>query len=262
MKAPRGSGWFLAVVSLLASGATQPFGQQMLPFDHVHLAVSNPAEAAAWYARFLEGTPGSTGDRVLYGDTILAFQQARPTPRRASGVATYEHVALSFLDLEAKTQEVAAAGATVLRVVRDSTGQVSHVLLKDPWGVSLALIRDGSSPGVHHVHLRVRNRDDALDWYAEMFGGMRGRLWERLDGVRFGAVWVIVEELTDAPEQGFTGVDHIGWRPTDIDATVAELVEKGARITGEPRYYGELRFAFVEGPGGSAIELTQRPARR
>jgi lactoylglutathione lyase len=62
-----------------------------------------------------------------------------------------------------------------------------------------------------------------------------------------------------APPFPHYGLEHIGLTVDDVDATVAELRDKGAEIAIGPvtRNPG-LRLAFVRGPEGIMIELVQR----
>jgi len=94
-----------------------------------------------------------------------------------------------------------------------------------------------------------------------MFGGERVKLKGRLDGVKYGDVWVLAQRGDATPSAGHA-IDHVGWRVTDLDGKLAELRAKGVKGTGEPRLLalatGTIHFGFVEGPAATRIEVVQR----
>ena len=58
-------------------------------------------------------------------------------------------------------------------------------------------------------------------------------------------------------------IDHIGFRPANVDNSVAALKAMSVKVTTEPRPLvlpsgTAMRLAFIEGPGGVRIELVQR----
>ena len=58
-------------------------------------------------------------------------------------------------------------------------------------------------------------------------------------------------------------IDHIGFRPANVDTVVAAMKAKNVKGSTEPRPLvlpsgTAMRLAFVEGPGGVRIELVQR----
>jgi catechol 2,3-dioxygenase-like lactoylglutathione lyase family enzyme len=95
-----------------------------------------------------------------------------------------------------------------------------------------------------------------------MFGGERGKLRNQFDGIRYGGVWLLAQASGGSTESASKGyaIDHLGWRPENVDGEIAELKTRGATIVSEPRANGDLRYAFVEAPAGVQIELTQRPS--
>jgi lactoylglutathione lyase len=65
------------------------------------------------------------------------------------------------------------------------------------------------------------------------------------------------ERLTPPDSQHF-GADHFGLRVADVDATVAELRQRGVFIEVEPWDFSPgSRIAFIKGPDGVRIELVQ-----
>jgi catechol 2,3-dioxygenase-like lactoylglutathione lyase family enzyme len=243
------------------SSFAQLHGQETMPFDHVHMAVPEPLKAAAWYAEHLGGAPGLTPDRVVFGTTIVAFQKASGDIQPSDGTIL-DHIALSVADPEAKARELSESGGKLLEPARDVPGLFRVAFVQDPWGAKIELVQDPEFRGFHHIHLRVPDSPAALEWYQRMFGGERNKLRGRIDGILYGKVWLLAERSGQVVSlsKGHA-IDHIGWRPDNVDEKITELRAKGAVIASEPRAYNDLRFAFVEGPAGVLIELTQRPKR-
>ena len=62
-------------------------------------------------------------------------------------------------------------------------------------------------------------------------------------------------------EPPYLGLDHIGLRVEGIDTVVAELKQKGAEFTVEPKTIRPgVRIAFLRGPQNVLIELLDRNA--
>jgi catechol 2,3-dioxygenase-like lactoylglutathione lyase family enzyme len=111
----------------------------------------------------------------------------------------------------------------------------------------------------------LRGPDTAamVAWYSSTFGGRVGKLKDRIDGINMSGVWVLMQRGEAVPSQGHA-IDHIGFRPIDVDAAVAELKKQNVKVTTEPRPLTfangvTVRLAFAEGPDGVRIELVQRP---
>jgi lactoylglutathione lyase len=250
--------WLMAVLWL--GGYAPSVFAQTLPYDHVHLAVPDPVKAAEWYGKHLDGKPGLTNDRVVYGTVIVAFMKADKA--RPSNGGAVDHVGLSVPDLDAKLKQLEAAGAKILNPAREAPGLFKLAFVEDPWGVKLEIVQDAEFPGFHHVHLRVADPEGSFKWYQQMFGGDRAKLKGMIEGVRYGGVWLLAQAAKpgeQVPPTAGSAIDHIGWRPEVLDTTAAALKTKGATFTTEPRAAGNLRIAFLDGPGGVRIELVQRP---
>jgi catechol 2,3-dioxygenase-like lactoylglutathione lyase family enzyme len=122
-----------------------------------------------------------------------------------------------------------------------------------------------------HVHLRSPDPDETARYYERMFAAEiiksvqsdgRSRTDMRLGGVMF----FIAKVEPDAPlaekrAGSYVGLDHMGLRVHNIDAVVAELKEKGAEFTVEPKTIRPgVRIAFMRGPQNVLIELLDRDA--
>lgn len=110
--------------------------------------------------------------------------------------------------------------------------------------------------GVHHVSVNVRDSDEALEFYTGVLG-----LTARDDrpDFGFGGAWLdiggqqvhlIESEVADDRGQHFAV--HVG----DLDATVAELRERGITVS-DPSVVGTGRQSFLHDPSGNLIELHQ-----
>jgi len=119
-----------------------------------------------------------------------------------------------------------------------------------------------------HIHLRTRDKEGTMSFYERVFGATRivkeengvHREYLELAGVNvFFADASSVPDLPSAPMGPYIGLDHIGLRVDDVDATVEELRSRGAQVFTEPKTIGSAaRIAFIQGPDGVRIEILQR----
>jgi hypothetical protein len=96
----------------------------------------------------------------------------------------------------------------------------------------------------------------------DKFGGTIGKMKDRLDGINYGGVWFLATKGESTPSAGHA-IDHIGFRPLNVDNAVTALKTKNVRVTTEPRPLTlpsgvSMRLAFIEGIDGVRIELVQR----
>jgi len=120
-----------------------------------------------------------------------------------------------------------------------------------------------------HIHLRSPDPEATAAYYRKMFGAevvrsVMSNGIERTD-MRLGGVAIFIAQVPDdaelakKPEHSFVGLDHISLRFNDIHRVCAELKDKGAEFTVEPRTIRPgVRIAFVRGPEGVLIELLDR----
>ena len=122
-----------------------------------------------------------------------------------------------------------------------------------------------------HIHLRSPDAEATARWYADTLGAEiirsvqsdgRARLDLNLGGVAVFIAQVPAEQAVAAPpEPPYLGLEHIGLRVEAIDQVVAELKEKGAEFTVEPKTIRPgVRIAFLRGPQNVHIELLDRTA--
>ena len=77
--------------------------------------------------------------------------------------------------------------------------------------------------------------------------------------MKYGSFWILAQKVDQVASNAGHAIDHLCWRSTDINATIAQLKGKGVHVTGEPQPAagGTMRIAFVEGPSGLRVELVQ-----
>jgi catechol 2,3-dioxygenase-like lactoylglutathione lyase family enzyme len=90
----------------------------------------------------------------------------------------------------------------------------------------------------------------------------RPRLDLNLGGVAVFIAQVPPDQAVAAPPKPpYLGLEHIGLRVDGIDQVVAELKQKGAEFTVEPKTIRPgVRIAFLRGPQNVHIELLDRNA--
>jgi lactoylglutathione lyase len=252
----------------LGLAATAQTVAPTLPYDHVHLNVPDPEAAAAWYERHFGGRRISEApNRLMFGSTRLMFlRKADATPSAGSAI---DHVGFSVPDLDATLASLLAAGVKVTTPARDVAGLFKLAFIEDPWGTRIEVVQDADLLGLHHLHLRSPNPDEAFGWLLANFGGERTKLKGRIDAVKYSAegfsdMWILVTKGEAVPSLGHA-IDHIGWRSTKpLAETATTLKGKGVTFTSEPRELTlpagpPINFAYVAGPSGARIELVERP---
>jgi catechol 2,3-dioxygenase-like lactoylglutathione lyase family enzyme len=109
---------------------------------------------------------------------------------------------------------------------------------------------------IHHVSINVSDVDAALRFYVDGLG-----FTPRADrpDFSFGGAWLDAGgqqlHLIEAPVPANQG-QHFAVQVADIDATVAELRERGLDVS-DPKPVATNRQAFVADPSGNLVELHQ-----
>jgi catechol 2,3-dioxygenase-like lactoylglutathione lyase family enzyme len=249
----------IAFVGLVVNSTAQT---PILPLlDHIHLLVPDQAAGVEWYQKAFGGEKmNEAPDRLMFGETRLIFLR-NPQGKPSNG-STIDHIGFSVPDLDGKLKELEAAGAKILNPGRDVAGLFKLAFVEDPWGTKIEVVQDPETPGLHHVHLRGPNAAEALSWYSQKFGGESGKLKGRIDGLKFGKVWLLAQAGEAVPSDGHA-IDHIGFRTTDLTAKTAEFKAQNVKFTTEPRPLklasgAVVNFAYLESPIGAKVELVQR----
>jgi catechol 2,3-dioxygenase-like lactoylglutathione lyase family enzyme len=236
---------------------------ETLTFDQVHLGVPQPDTAARWYVEHLGARAGDHVDRIWFGGTRVIFlENATPAPSRGAAI---DHFALSCADVQAQLGALQGSGVRVTTPVSDMPGLGRHAFIEDPWGARIQLVEEPGALAFHHVHLSVPDPEGTRLWYLDRFGGEPAKLKSRLDGIKYGDVWLFMDQGNTMPSRGHT-IDHVGWRMPDLLATAAKLKAKGGLTfttepkPGPPGAYSPVLMSFAEDPWGVKIELLQRHA--
>jgi catechol 2,3-dioxygenase-like lactoylglutathione lyase family enzyme len=248
-----------AVLALLGLGLHVATGQaavRTLAYDNVHVAVTDPAAAKEWYVTYLGATERDDG-LIYFGDTLVRLVST-DTVRPSAG-SVIDHIGLSFVDLEATVAHLREGGATVEGEIRDVPGLFKLVFFEDPWGVRFEGVEDPEWPDFHHVHLRVSDPEATLAWFENTLGGTREQLKGRIDGLRYGGVWLlaagaegdVVVPSTDR------AIRNVAWRVPDLEAATAEFKRMGVTVVSEPKPFQNLTYAFFLDPNGVRVELLE-----
>lgn len=136
-----------------------------------------------------------------------------------------------------------------------------------------------------HVHVYAADPERAIAFYTGHFGAERVGAITNADGddnhfLVLGGQLLVVSVAprvlvararergaaggaTDGAAAGPYGLAHIGFNVADLEATLAGLAAAGVEVLQSARESGLIRYAYVGGPDGVAIELTQYvlPAR-
>lgn len=239
-----------------------------LPYDHIHLNVPDPEAGANWYEKHFGGRRITEApNRLMYGSTRFMFlKNGNGKPSAGSSI---DHVGFSVSDLDATMKAFEAAGVKITTPAREVPGLFKLAFIEDPWGARIEVVQDPELVGLHHIHMRNPNPEDAFTWLLDNFGGERTQLKGRIDAVKYSAagfsdMWILVTKGEAEPSIGHA-IDHIGWRSTrPLADTMAELTAKGVEATSQPRPLAlpngpSINFAYVAGPAGARIELVERP---
>jgi catechol 2,3-dioxygenase-like lactoylglutathione lyase family enzyme len=227
--------------------------------DHIHLAAPDQAKAVEWYrANFGAALTSEGPDRAMLGTTRLIFQKSEmPKPSQGS---VLEMIGFSVADLDGAMKTMQAAGVRVVMQPMIMQG-VRSAQVMDPWGTTIDVVQDPKKLGLHHIALVAADPAATLAWFAETFGGKVAK-FQGGDGIDVGGVWLTARKGASEPSAGHS-IDHIGFRPVNVDNTVTAMKAKNIKVTTEPRPLvlpsgTAMRLAFIEGPGGVRIELVQR----
>ncbi|BCM84129.1 VOC family protein [Methylobacterium indicum] len=118
-----------------------------------------------------------------------------------------------------------------------------------------------------HLHLRSRDAAAAARFYGEVLGaretGREGAERPSRVILDLGGMTMFIEQAPEGTGPAATppnlGIEHIGLRVEDIEATVADLAGRGIPlVSGITDVRPGLRIAFFEGPDGVRIEVLQR----
>ena len=120
-----------------------------------------------------------------------------------------------------------------------------------------------------HIHLRSRDPMETAQYYNKMFNAKilesvqpdgQKRIDLDINGLTVFIARVSPEDdIPASPAEPHLGLDHFGLRVDDLDEAVAELKQRGAEFSMEPRTIRPgVKIAFVLAPDRVRIELLER----
>ena len=262
----------LALVTAVASLILSPALARAADYHHVHITGASPSEGVKWYTRHLDCEPVADRPDAADCDGVELIFMVQPTMGSTQGTGV-NHIGFSYPDLTAKMAELEAVGVRGSGVrlqrfpdgstLRDVPGLFKLGFIFDPWGTRIELVEDLDYLGFHHIHLSATDPAATLAWYQDVLGGEPASLKGRLDGLRFGDVWVLVSEHgegTPATTRG-RALDHIGFVVPDLDAAAAEMRRKGIVFEAEPAVPESGRTsaqrAFIVGPDNVRLAVVE-----
>ena len=196
-------------------------------FDHVALNASDPAAAAAWYARHFGGVLVNAAANEAKADTVAARFQAgagaaelhwkhaeSPGPSLGTGL---DHSGWSVEDLDGVHAAMLADGAEEFWEPRHFGPAKLYIsFVTDPWGAKIELLEDANHPGFHHVHILGPDCEEDRAWLLEHAPGKAETFKDILLAVNYGTMRVLFRQTDDelAPTAG-RAIDHLAWTSPD-----------------------------------------------
>ena len=241
-------------------------------YHHVHITSFAPAVSVRWYTEHLDCQPIADRDDAAdcHGVEVTFVPQATQGSTQGTGV---NHISFSYADLTAKMEELESVGSRGSGVrlqrfeggemVREAPGLFKYGFIFDPWGTRIELVEDADYLGFHHIHLSSTDPDATLSWYQSVLGGERDSLRGRLDGLRYGDIWLLAmehEEGIPAATEG-RAIDHIGFVVDDLGNAATEMRSAGAEFQQEPTVPENARTsaqrAFIYGPDNVRLAVVE-----
>ncbi len=119
-----------------------------------------------------------------------------------------------------------------------------------------------------HVHIYCSDIAVSEQWFVEKLGAelirRRGPKPSPASDLLLGGTTILLREQTPDENLGPAGpsrfgTDHIGLVVSDLDATAAELRQRGIEFEVEPQQVRpDLKMSFIKGPDRLRIEIVQR----
>jgi catechol 2,3-dioxygenase-like lactoylglutathione lyase family enzyme len=244
---------------------------------HLHFVVRDTAATKSFW-QALGGEPVTLGtiEGVKFPDVLVLLREGEPAG--TSEGAVVNHVAFRVKSLAVLEREGFAVHYNpdypgVASVFTPDGERVE--LFDDELATNLGFEIDGGGSDAnaarhnrkidvpiiaHHIHFNVPADEVAAakNWYAEHFGGVRGKRW-RYEAVDLPGINLNFSAAPQ-PQAATKGrmLDHIGFEVTGLEAFCRKLEAAGVKFD---RPYSKLPsglgLAFIEDPWGTTIELTE-----
>ena len=263
----------LVALAVAASAfAALPQGVRAADYHHVHITASSPSEGVRWYNRYLDCEPVADRPDAADCDGVELIFVVQPTLGSTQGTGV-NHISFSYPDLTAKMTELEAVGVRGSGVrlqrfpdgstLRDIPGLFKIGFIFDPWGTRIEMVEDEETLGFHHVHLSATDPAETLAFYQDVLGGEPASLRGRLDGLRFGDIWLLVMEHGEGVPATTNGraIDHIGFVVDDLDTATLEYQQHAVVFEQEPTIPENARTsakrAFLAGPDNVRLAVVE-----
>jgi catechol 2,3-dioxygenase-like lactoylglutathione lyase family enzyme len=111
----------------------------------------------------------------------------------------------------------------------------------------------------HHLHLGASDTAAAAAWYGQYMEGQAIKSGP-FDIAMFGETAVVfMRRMGEQEGSSGSSIDHVGWSFPDLEAKMAEFEAAGIKIVAPMMSLGKIKFAFIEDPWGTKIEVMQDP---
>lgn len=262
----------LALGALLVVAPLTSFGAvAQAQVHHIHIATPNASESVKWYVKHLDCNTVVGRPKVVGCGEMQVEFVARNTLGGSQGTGV-NHISFSYADVTAKMAELEAVGVggSGVRLQRFEDGSTlralpglsKHGFIFDPWGTRIELVEDPTVLGFHHIHLHSVEPQITLQWYADVLGGERAQINAEFEGLKFGNVWVFVDQYTQGRPAATDerSIDHLGFVMADLDGAAASLQQQDVEVqqlTVPEGARSQAKRAFIAGPDGVLIALVE-----
>jgi catechol 2,3-dioxygenase-like lactoylglutathione lyase family enzyme len=252
---------FSLVAALVIIGASAGHAAfDVVNYHNIHIWTTDPDAAVEWYVEYLGAVEGGTGSpAVRFGEALVVFRKTDTATTSVGSVI--DHYGISVPDIEATMKGLEGSGAKILEPVREAPGLFKLAFIEDPFGAKVELVQDAEWPDFHHVHLRVPDPTATLAWYEDAIGGTRDKLKGKIEGLRYGGVWLVAQDSGGekmAPSDD-RAIQNVAWVVTSMNEAVASLKAAGAKTLIEPFAATDtVNVAFFEDPDGVTVEVIER----
>ena len=239
-------------------------------YHHLHLASTDAAASAAWYARHLGGRAVTNSRYELCQfegqpkanrrDHFLIWTQSDEVKPSVGSVI--DHLAWSVASIEPVLEAMIEDGAS-LEMEPTTVGpeDLQIAFVTDPWGAKLELLCDEDHLGFHHIHLLAPDIEEHRDWLQSRIGGTALQFKGMLQGLYLGDLWLLYREATTplAASKGHA-IDHLGLLVDHVEARTRALTEGRRQSGGAPSRRCESASLFRHRLPGSSLRAGGDPA--
>lgn len=268
-------------------------------FHHLHLNTTDPARAIDFYTSKFEARKAQFAglqDAVWAHDSWILFTKV-PTPPAWELISPIWHFGWGAEDVKQEYKKQVDEGTKFYTPItklsaEGAANEFFYAYVESP---DHALIELNTADHHHfgHVHLFSADPVSAGEWYMKYLDAKRrgttlpSREPRYRNDLQIGPSMSLMSDHVNIiiypveyskkayASQWPTGqtelvsprgrtIDHLGFSVANLDRTLDAMRKDGIKVTGEPRTIanGQLKFAFIEGPDGIAIELIEDHTRK